>query len=292
MRKRNFHILGIMTIFLCSSTFIIAQETGAIKASIPAQDSRIIQEDKIMKESTTTQEDTQTYQSPFIYDRNNPFHILVNKKNPVGEQYKPDNLVIPNVKFSEAGVLEKKHMNYTAAYFLKLLFKAAEEENIHLVAVSGYRSYNRQKVLYNNYVRQHGQEATDRFSAKPGYSEHQTGLAMDVSAKSVGYGLVTAFGNTKEGQWLAHHAHEYGFIIRYPQDKEHITGYMYEPWHIRYVGKELATYLYINQVTLEEVDAFLTAYEKTLANEENIANQDDNIVSEDGNIIYKDEDMH
>ena len=153
-----------------------------------------------------------------VYDKSNPFHILVNKQNPIGEGYKPDNLVIPNVKFSESGILEKKHMNYTAAYYLKLLFRAAEEENIHLVAVSGYRSYNRQKALYNSYVRQYGQEATDAFSAKPGYSEHQTGTCDGCfSQKSVGYGLVTSFGNTKEGQWLAHHAHEYGFYFRYPK---------------------------------------------------------------------------
>ncbi len=245
MKKRVFNIISAVTIFLCSSMFINAQENIV------------------------------------IHNRENPFYILVNKQNPVGEHYKPSNLVVPNVKFSEAGNLEKKHMQYTAAYFLKIMFWAAAEEDIDLVAVSGYRSYNRQKYLYNNYIRQYGQAATDRFSAKPGYSEHQTGLSMDVSAKSVSYALVNSFGNTKEGQWLAQHAHEYGFIIRYPKDKEYITGYMYEPWHIRYVGQDLATYLYINELTMEEMDSFFIEEEITLPNDENIVNEDENITNEE-----------
>ena len=97
-----------------------------------------------------------------------------------------------------------------------------------------------------------GADYTNRYSAKPGYSEHQTGLSIDVSASSIGNRLSESFGSTDEGIWLAAHAHEYGFIIRYPKDKASITGYAYEPWHIRYVGIELATYLYENNLTLEE----------------------------------------
>ncbi|MDF2612931.1 MAG: D-alanyl-D-alanine carboxypeptidase [Clostridia bacterium] len=194
--------------------------------------------------------------NPVIPAKDNPFYVLVNKQKGLGKDYKPTHLVVPNVKFSEKGQAEKKHMQYTAAYYLKLMFNSAAKENINLVAVSGYRSYGRQNTIYNHYIKKFGQKETDRFSAKPGYSEHQTGLAMDVSAQSIGYSLTERFGNTKEGKWLASNAHKYGFIIRYPKGKEKITGYMYEPWHVRYVGEELAAYLYINHLAMEEMQTF------------------------------------
>lgn len=123
----------------------------------------------------------------------------------------------------------------------------ASKEGISLKIISGYRSYSRQKTLYNNYVKRDGKEVADRYSARPGHSEHQTGLAFDVNS------LDQAFGNTKAGEWLNHNCYKYGFILRYPKGKEAITGYMYEPWHFRYIGQE-AINLYNNGVwtTLEE----------------------------------------
>lgn len=112
--------------------------------------------------------------------------------------------------------------------------------------LSGYRSYDYQKQLYESYVARDGQAAADRYSARPGTSEHQTGLAFDVAS------LEQSFGQSEAGIWLANHAHEYGFIIRYPQGKEHITGYMYEPWHIRYLGYDVANDVYASGLTLEE----------------------------------------
>jgi D-alanyl-D-alanine carboxypeptidase len=111
---------------------------------------------------------------------------------------------------------------------------------------SGFRSYAYQQNLYNRYVARDGKAEADRYSARPGHSEHQTGLAMDVN--SVGQ----SFAYTSEGKWLAAHAHEYGFIIRYPKGKEDITGYMYEPWHIRYVGVEIAKEITEAGITFEE----------------------------------------
>ena len=139
-----------------------------------------------------------------------------------------------------------------AAEALERLFQAGEKENIELYGVSGYRSYARQKQIYDKNIATRGQAATDAVSAKPGSSEHQTGLTIDVSARSVNFRLDQSFGDTKEGQWLAQNAHLYGFIIRYPYGKSEITGYSYEPWHIRFVGKAVATYLYENELTLEE----------------------------------------
>ena len=112
--------------------------------------------------------------------------------------------------------------------------------------ISGYRSYDYQKQLYEGYVARDGQAAADRYSARPGTSEHQTGLAFDVAS------LEQSWGDSEAGKWLAAHAHEYGFIIRYPKGKEHITGYMYEPWHIRYLGYDIACDVYASELTLEE----------------------------------------
>ena len=120
------------------------------------------------------------------------------------------------------------------------MLAAAKQQGFDLVAFSGYRSFEYQTTLYDNYVKRDGQAAADRYSARPGYSEHQTGLAFDIGERGKEVWLTEEFGETPAGQWLFTHAQEYGFILRFPQNKEEITGYMYESWHYRYVGKEVA----------------------------------------------------
>lgn len=176
---------------------------------------------------------------------------VVNKEYGLPEDYKPEDLVVPNVPFSFSGTLEKSYLRKEAREALERLFNLAKKEGIQLNAVSGFRSYDYQKKLYANNVKRKGQEHTDRFSAKPGHSEHQTGLTMDVSSKSANNELELTFANTKEGKWLKENAHRAGFIIRYPKGKESITGYAYEPWHIRYVG-DIAESIYKKKLTLEE----------------------------------------
>ncbi|HDR4440507.1 D-alanyl-D-alanine carboxypeptidase [Bacillus thuringiensis serovar brasilensis] len=176
---------------------------------------------------------------------------VVNKEYGLPEDYKPEDLVVPNVPFSFSGTLEKSYLRKEAAEALERLFDLANKEGIQLNAVSSFRSYDYQKKLYANNVKRKGQEHTDRFSAKPGHSEHQTGLTMDVSSKSANNELELTFANTKEGKWLKENAHRAGFIIRYPKGKESITGYAYEPWHIRYVG-DIAESIYKKKLTLEE----------------------------------------
>ncbi|UPK44518.1 D-alanyl-D-alanine carboxypeptidase family protein [Paenibacillus pabuli] len=178
--------------------------------------------------------------------------VIVNKQRSLPEGYKPDDLVEPNVPFSFDGPHEKRHMRKEAAEALEKLFAGAKADDIELRAVSGYRSYERQVSIYNNNVKTKGKEYTDRVSSVPGHSEHQTGLAIDVSSPSVGNAIEEVFGTSKEGQWLAEHAAEYGFIIRYPKGEEGITGYVYEPWHIRYVGTDLAPDVVKSGLTLEE----------------------------------------
>ncbi|HZK01285.1 MAG TPA: D-alanyl-D-alanine carboxypeptidase family protein, partial [Anaerovoracaceae bacterium] len=184
--------------------------------------------------------------------------ILINKQNPIDEGYKPDDL--SPIKYyatdrSEAG----RYMRKEAADRFHELVEAADSEGFKIVMTTAYRSYGFQQILWNNYVANEGEAAASRFSAKPGQSEHQSGLAVDVSSPSVNYALTERFGETEEGIWLANNAHEYGFIIRFPKDKENITGYLYEPWHIRYVGQPIAEEIYSKTLTLEE---YLDQYEE------------------------------
>jgi zinc D-Ala-D-Ala carboxypeptidase len=178
--------------------------------------------------------------------------VVINKKRGLPDNYEPTDLVEPKVEFSFSGKNEKRMLRKEAAAALEKLFKLAADDGIELYGVSGYRSRATQVGIYNGNVQIQGQEAADKVSARPGYSEHQTGLAIDVSSKSAKLGLEEVFGATKEGRWLAEHAHEAGFIIRYPKGKESITGYSYEPWHIRYVGEDMAKEIYTNKWTLEE----------------------------------------
>ncbi len=126
------------------------------------------------------------------------------------------------------------------------LSSAAAQEGLNIYLSSGFRSYDYQAQIYNNYCARDGQAAADTYSARPGYSEHQTGLAIDVNQ------IDDSFIGTPEAIWLENHCHEFGFILRYPQGKQDITGYQYESWHIRYVGTDLATQIHNSGLTLEE----------------------------------------
>ncbi|MFD0675132.1 D-alanyl-D-alanine carboxypeptidase family protein [Cohnella sp. GCM10027633] len=178
--------------------------------------------------------------------------VLANKKRNLPSDYEPVDLVVPNVDFSFSGDAPKKQLRQEAATALEALFAKAKEDGIDLKAVSGYRSYATQRSLFAYYADKHGEEEATRFSARAGQSEHQTGLAMDVSSASVGYGLEESYGETTEGKWLVAHAADHGFILRYPKGKEEITGYQYEPWHIRFVGTDVAKRIMDEGTTLEE----------------------------------------
>lgn len=131
---------------------------------------------------------------------------------------------------------------------------AAAKDGINLYIVSGYRSYETQKNLYNRYVAKDGKALADTYSARPGTSEHQTGLAMDLNSVS------GSFAQTREGKWLAANCYKYGFIIRYPYGKQSITGYIYEPWHVRYLGVDKATKIYQSGLCLEEYYGITSSY--------------------------------
>ncbi len=150
-------------------------------------------------------------------------------------------------------------MNQEAFDALCRMFYDAKVLGYPLKVASGYRSFYDQRYIYNGYVSVNGQAAADRFSARPGHSEHQSGLAFDVDHPDSN-ALLQSFGDSPVGIWIAENCHKYGFIIRYPKGKEHITGYMYEPWHVRYLGAEMATAVFESGLCLEEYFGITSAY--------------------------------
>ena len=175
--------------------------------------------------------------------------ILVNKFYYLDEDYEPDDLVpIENGYTSWGGYLRSE--TYEA---FKEMVDAAYEDDINLYSVSPYRSYQTQNKLYNNYASYDGYDKADTYSARPGFSEHQTGLAVDINSTD------DSFAYTTEAKWLEDNAYKYGFILRYPEGKEYITGYQYEPWHFRYVGKSVAKEIYNLDITYEEYYAYYIA---------------------------------
>jgi len=170
--------------------------------------------------------------------------VLCNKYNQLPSDYVPPDLAeLPGGHFLRAPAAEAYQKMADAA--------AAEELTFHLR--STYRSYESQAELYDGYSARESQAAADMYSARPGHSEHQTGLAFDVTQPVTGGNLTAAaFQNTEQYAWLREHAHEFGFILRYPEDKTKITGYIYEPWHYRYVGPETAAVIHGEGLTLDE----------------------------------------
>ena len=183
--------------------------------------------------------DVNTIYNPSSYD------FLVNKNNKLTSDYVPNDLELININYA----CEDKYLRHEAKINFENLSKKAKEEGYNIVAVSTYRSYEYQEKLYNNYVLDKGFYYADMASARAGHSEHQTGLAVDVSNSSLDY---DNFESTKEFNWMKNNAHKFGFILRYPKASFHVTGFKYEPWHYRYVGVNIATYIYENNLILEE----------------------------------------
>lgn len=175
----------------------------------------------------------------------NKINILVNKHNYLKEDYVPENLK----SLSSTYALSNMKMVEEAANAFESLSKDASKENNKIIAMSTYRSYEYQVDLYNKYVKSDGKDAADTYSGRPGNSEHQTGLAVDVYNQTETY---TNFEKTEEYDWMQENAYKYGFILRFPKGKENETGYEFESWHYRYVGKDIAKYIHKHNITLEE----------------------------------------
>lgn len=190
----------------------------------------------------------------FSTDNPTSIWVVVNKHRPLGPKtYAPNDLVVPDVPMRANITFDEKQMRTEAARALESMVTAGAQQGLDFTLQSGYRSYAFQVSLYNRYVSQQGQATADTQSARPGYSEHQTGLAADLGSKShPECDVEPCFGRTAEGEWLAKNAANYGFIIRYSAENEQTTGYIAEPWHLRYIGKALAQEMHKNDISTLE----------------------------------------
>ena len=197
--------------------------------------------------------DKDFYEVAYDTDTSLDTAMLVNKYYLLSSDYAPDDLVtVPQTySWGDAGSQQVREVAYTA--FLDM-WNAAEEEGYYLMINSSYRSYADQETVYNNYKNSSGERYADSIAARPGSSEHQTGLAIDVFSRT--NTNRNTFTDSAEAIWLAENSYKFGFILRYPEDKVDITGYSYESWHFRYVGIDIATYIYENDITFEEYYAY------------------------------------
>ena len=191
--------------------------------------------------------DLEFYSESYDSNLNDNNLILVNKFYHLKEDYVPNDLVTLSGQYNKGA---NNKMRKDAALAFMEMVDAAKLDNIILYNMSAYRDYNYQVNLYNKYIQRDGKEAADKYSARPGYSEHQSGLCSDLN------NISDSFDGTDEAIWLKNNAYKYGFILRFPKDKEDITGYKYEPWHYRYVGKDAAKIIYDDDITLEEYYAY------------------------------------
>ncbi len=182
-------------------------------------------------------------------DMKKGYAILVNKYTSLPDKYAPDDIVEMSNWYAYSGNSIRKDV-YSA---FKEMSKAAKEENITLIVNSSYRDYNLQKEIYDDYENKKGQEYADEYAARPNFSEHQTGLSLDIFTPGAN---MNTFENTDAFKWLSNNSYKYGFILRYPKDKDKITGYNYESWHYRYLGKELASKVYKSGLTYDEYYAY------------------------------------
>ena len=172
-------------------------------------------------------------------------------------RYQPSDLRIVSVPTLPGRGQDERSLRAVLMPDLERLVAAARAAGVTLRIGSGYRSYATQASLFASYARRHGEAEASRFSSRPGHSEHQSGLAVDFAGADQTCWVDDCFEQTAAGKWLAAHAHEYGFILRYPKGKESITGYQYEPWHFRYVGRELAGALHQSGLTMEEAWSYI-----------------------------------
>lgn len=172
-------------------------------------------------------------------------------------RYQPSDLRLVSVPTLPGRGQDERSLRAVLMPDLEKLVATARAAGVTLRVGSGYRSYATQASLFASYARRHGEAAASRFSSRPGHSEHQSGLAVDFAGADQTCWVDNCFEGTAAGKWLAAHAHEYGFILRYPKGKESITGYQYEPWHFRYVGRELAGALHQSGLTMEEAWSYI-----------------------------------
>lgn len=168
-------------------------------------------------------------------------HYLVDKNHPLPPAYCPADLTLCSIPFKADMYDLKRCICAIADKPLRTMHLAALEDGMELYGISGFRPYHRQQEIYNNSLIEKGKEHTEKYIAYPGYSEHQTGLAIDLSCPDINYELTEDFADTKEGQWLQKYAYQFGFILSYPKGNN--KGYAFEPWHVCYACNDAHFYV-------------------------------------------------
>ncbi|MCM3712961.1 M15 family metallopeptidase [Alkalihalobacillus oceani] len=251
MKKAMIVIIGIISLFVGQAC---DQQQSTTDQDSSMLSSHTEQAEGSKEAEASAEQDSESNEEQGIEVVTDPqsVEVLVNEEYELMEGYEPDDLVYPDISFIFEEKVEKRLMREEAAEAIEQLFAAAKADGMNLLGVSAYRSYETQKNLFDYYVAQDGEELARTYSAVPGTSEHQTGLAIDVVGEDVSCAAEDCFADTVEAKWLEDNAADYGFIIRYLEGKEDLTGYKYEPWHLRYVGVEMAKEITDLGVTLEE----------------------------------------
>lgn len=253
MAKKEYVLLTILSVIIASASLIVVlrfrDDNSISTTQTPAGNSSESQETEPMQDPGSGQFTV----DKAVHSLSDPTSIwaIVNKKRGIPTSYKPE-LVVPNVRLRLSSNSEQMQISQTIQNDVEEMFDGAQREGVTLVFGSGYRSSAKQQQFYSSYVARDGKVAADTYSARPGHSEHQTGFAFDATSPSGKCHLEICFASTVQGKWLAENAHKYGFVIRYLDGKESITGYQYEPWHLRFIGKEAAAEVYSSGQTLEE----------------------------------------
>lgn len=248
-KKVNGAIFALLIIVLISGVLILGKDkifTSGVANNVHLEDeSNMVSEEENEKISNNSEE-----LEKLLTIKNDLLMMLVNRNNTLSSDYVPEELVLSEIDF--VSYIETRYLAKSTAEAAKAMFEAAKEEGITLLGASGYRSYSVQENLYTSRVINDGQEEADRYTAKPGQSEHQTGLALDILSEDY-QDMDDNFDSTEAYAWLKENCYKYGFILRYPQGKEDITGFLYEPWHYRYIGNsEVAKDIMDRNLTFEQ----------------------------------------
>ena len=231
-KKVDVAIFALLIVALISALLILGKDkifTSAVDNNVHLEDeSNVVSEEETEKASDNSEE-----LEKLLNIKNNSLMMLVNRNNTLSSDYVPEELVLSEIDF--VSYIETRYLAKSTAEAAKAMFEAAKEDGITLLGASLYWSYEVQESLYNSRVVNEGQEEADRYTAKPGQSEHQTGLALDILSEDY-QDMDDNFDSTEAYAWLKENCYKYGFILRYQKGKEDITGYNYEPWHFRYIG--------------------------------------------------------
>ncbi|MGG5461941.1 M15 family metallopeptidase [Clostridium sp. B9] len=252
MKFKKYLFIGTLIIFSIVA-FSLGREYSLIKrASLEAISQDDNYKDFIIEEADTLTEEQKRIKNIILEDTKGLF-LLVNEENPIDKMYGPESLVVPNITLVGKSEEPRNKVNSIIKEDLERMFSDSEKDGMEMYLSCAHRSYEEQEYLYNRALERENSDSSE-LVALPGRSEHQLGLAVDITTSSIDFQLEEAFEDTKEGKWLLENAHKYGFILRYLKGKEDITGYTYEPWHYRYIGNvEISTYCHKNNLTLEEL---------------------------------------